>query len=119
MLAAVEPGPPLMLGPDWTAIVDARPAAWRGPDGCRLDWAPVDSLRFRVMAQRAIRAPNISELFQQPRESVFELFAADPCSASADPVGSGVADLCVAQGVPADQLGIYEAQPGFPTGTSI
>lgn len=33
----------------------------------------------------------------------------DPCSASNDPVGLGITEKCVIQGLPADQVGIFEA----------
>jgi iron complex outermembrane receptor protein len=81
-----------------------------------IDWAPLPGLRFRAMAQRAIRAPNIDELFAQASEQPGSLFdtRADFCSASTDPVGNGLTDLCVAQGIPADQVGIYEAQENYP-----
>ena len=32
-----------------------------------LDWAPVDSVRLRGSYQRAVRSPNVQELFLQPR----------------------------------------------------
>jgi len=81
-----------------------------------VDWSPVSAVRFRVMAQRAIRAPNIDELFREPREQPTVLFnpSADACSASRDPAGNGLTDLCVAQGIPRDQVGVYEAQENFP-----
>ena len=81
-----------------------------------VDWSLLPALRVRAMAQRAIRAPNIDELFRQPREQPSTLFSPDidRCTASQDPVGNGLADLCIAQGIAADQLGVYEAQRGFP-----
>jgi outer membrane receptor protein involved in Fe transport len=81
-----------------------------------VDWAPIADLRFRVMAQRAIRAPNIDELFAEAAEQPGALsdIQADFCTASADPVGNGLTDLCVAQGIPAAQVGIYEAQENYP-----
>jgi len=41
------------------------------------EWQPISDLRFRGMYARAVRAPNISELFSQPSQT----FAAisDPC----------------------------------------
>ncbi|HEX5764162.1 MAG TPA: TonB-dependent receptor, partial [Woeseiaceae bacterium] len=77
-------------------------------------WQLSDKLRFRGMHQKSVRAPNNLELFQQPFAESFlleELNIEDPCSASNDPVGAGVADKCVLQGVPADQVGIFEAGP--------
>jgi outer membrane receptor protein involved in Fe transport len=81
------------------------------------EWQVTEGLRLRTVYQRAIRAPNAVELFQ---EAVFlgNFFALGPffdqCSASRDPVGNGLADLCIAQGIPADQIGIFEAD-FFPT----
>src|SRR5690606_11696249 len=43
-----------------------------------LDWAPVDALRLRGSYQRAVRSPNIQELFLQPRVQLDG--ATDPCS---------------------------------------
>ncbi|WOJ97738.1 TonB-dependent receptor [Congregibacter brevis] len=81
-----------------------------------IDWAPTASLRFRAMVQQAIRAPNIQELFAQPSFQPVGLFdtSTDFCSASADPIGNGLTDLCVAQGIAPDQVGIYEATEQFP-----
>jgi outer membrane receptor protein involved in Fe transport len=78
-----------------------------------VDWAPVSSLRFRAMLQRAVRAPNIDELFAQAAAQPTNLLSpeADFCAASADPVGRGVTDLCIAQGIPAAQIGVYEPTP--------
>ncbi|MFK8043722.1 TonB-dependent receptor plug domain-containing protein [Congregibacter sp.] len=78
-----------------------------------VDWAPISSLRFRVMAQRAVRAPNIEELFAQAAEQPTVLFNPDTdfCAASADPIGRGLTDLCIAQGIPAAQVGVYQPTP--------
>jgi len=42
------------------------------------EWQPIKDLRFRAMYAKAVRAPNISELFSQPSQT----FAAvnDPCN---------------------------------------
>ncbi|MGY6551281.1 MAG: TonB-dependent receptor domain-containing protein [Erythrobacter sp.] len=40
-------------------------------------WAPVRDLRFRGTLSRAVRAPNISELFAPPQAAFFRPF--DPC----------------------------------------
>jgi iron complex outermembrane recepter protein len=69
-----------------------------------LDWAPVESLRFRGMAQRATRAPNIDELFQ-PAVTGLDNLAVDPCggaainAADANTPGT-LANLCRLTGVP-------------------
>ncbi|HEU4779419.1 MAG TPA: TonB-dependent receptor [Steroidobacteraceae bacterium] len=43
-----------------------------------LDWAPVDALRFRASYQRAVRAPNVGELFSS--QSVALDGSEDPCT---------------------------------------
>jgi outer membrane receptor protein involved in Fe transport len=81
-------------------------------------WQPVDSIRLRVMAQRSVRAPNNQELFTE--QGIFsgnwvsQNTDDDPCSASSDPVGNGNAERCIIQGLPEDQLGVFEATPFFP-----
>ncbi|WEK56699.1 MAG: TonB-dependent receptor [Candidatus Brevundimonas phytovorans] len=42
------------------------------------DWAPVSSVRFRASAQRAVRAPNVIELFTAQGFNLFDLDN-DPC----------------------------------------
>jgi outer membrane receptor protein involved in Fe transport len=83
-----------------------------------LDWEPVEGVRFRTMAQRSARAPNLEEAFLLPYEeegrAVFLDPREDPCSASADPVGNGLSDVCIAQGIPASELGVFEAALGVP-----
>ena len=80
-------------------------------------WQPVDSIRIRAMAQRSVRAPNNQELFQQQGREIFrwiENSDEDPCSASADPVANGHVERCLLQGLPEDQIGVFEATPFFP-----
>ena len=85
-----------------------------------LEWLPNETLRFRTMYQRSVRAPNLLEAFQ---ESVsfgqFPYVQGDPsedfCSASADPIGNGHRDKCILQGIPASEVGVWEATVGFPT----
>lgn len=83
-----------------------------------LEWVPVPGLRFRGMFQRSVRAPNLREAFQE-QVVVEDFFVTDdprddPCSASSEPVENGNADKCIATGLPADQLGVFEASV-FPT----
>lgn len=44
----------------------------------RLAWSPVESVRFRFQAARAVRAPNISELYSPGGENFAPV--ADPCN---------------------------------------
>ena len=66
-----------------------------------LDWRLNDDVAFRGQFQRAIRAPNVAELFGGSRRSVEP--ATDPCS-SGQPVNArsdAVRQLCIQSGVPA------------------
>ena len=85
-----------------------------------LEWLPIGNLRFRGMVQRSVRAPNMAEAFQEQfREPLFAGFvsfdpAQDPCSAVNDPVAQGNLEKCVITGLPADQVGTWNADVGFP-----
>ncbi len=82
------------------------------------EWQPLDGLRFRAMHQRSIRAPNSGELFEEqstyPWWFVWWETSEDACSASADPIGSGNLEKCLIQGLPADQVGVFEAALRYP-----
>jgi len=75
-----------------------------------LEYEPVDSLKFRASYNRAIRAPNVSELFR-PQSEGFPAYT-DPCwNNSAQRTGADAAQvnaLCAAQGAPSN----------FPQGNS-
>ncbi|MGB5336193.1 MAG: TonB-dependent receptor, partial [Woeseiaceae bacterium] len=83
------------------------------------EWQPFEGLRFRAMFQHSVRAPNLAEAFQERFVETFAYVAGDPsedpCSLSADPVGNGFVDACVATGLPVSQIGIFEATVGIPT----
>ncbi|MEO1203248.1 MAG: TonB-dependent receptor [Pseudomonadota bacterium] len=83
------------------------------------EWRPLEILKVRAMYQRSVRAPNLAEAFQERFTETFAYVgsnpAEDPCSLSADPVGNGNVDACVATGLPADQIGLFEATVGVPT----
>lgn len=88
-----------------------------------LDWTIVDSLRFRGTVARAVRAPNIGELFN-PQSQNFAVIN-DPChtlvtnpnrpSTAKDPALR--AANCAALGIPADWVDTYSAnRPGLSGG---
>ena len=80
------------------------------------EWAPVSSIRFRGMYQRSVRAPNLYEAFEELgfNEGTFAgLPQDDPCSAVSDPVAAGNVEKCIATGLPADQIGVFDASQ-FP-----
>jgi iron complex outermembrane recepter protein len=75
-----------------------------------MDWAPVEDVRVRASFQRAVRAPNIIELFTAQGFNLFDI-PGDPCGALVqfpeDPGPPPAASFaeCVATGVPAGQFG--------------
>jgi iron complex outermembrane receptor protein len=69
-----------------------------------MDWAPVEDIRFRASYQRAVRAPNIVELFTAQGFNLFDLDG-DPCGAElAGTDREAPAQACLDSGVPSSQL---------------
>jgi outer membrane receptor protein involved in Fe transport len=74
-----------------------------------LQWRPIEAVRVRGMVQRAVRAPNILELYETTRLAFGGVDAfTDFCAATNNPVANGFADVCIAQGMDAGQLGVYD-----------
>ncbi|HEV8330483.1 MAG TPA: TonB-dependent receptor [Steroidobacteraceae bacterium] len=68
------------------------------------DWAPVQDVRFRASYQRAVRAPNVVELFTSQGFNLFDL-PGDPCGTDLiGTAGEASRDACIASGVPAAVL---------------
>lgn len=80
-----------------------------------LEWAPIDSLRFRVGKARAVRAPNLVDRYA-PLGQNFSLVN-DPCSARNIATGSAnrVAN-CAAAGIPASYDFVYSSSLSFLDG---
>jgi outer membrane receptor protein involved in Fe transport len=83
-------------------------------------WSPASSVLVRGSYQRAVRAPNIGELFSPPQGAQLVLGTppaslGDPCdvrsTARTGPGGTQVAALCVQQGIPLAAISSYQ----FPT----
>jgi iron complex outermembrane receptor protein len=76
-----------------------------------LEWQVDDNLALRGQFQRAIRAPNVAELFGGLRRSVET--ATDPCSSRQPEAGqtADVRSVCEASGVPASQVFTDGVQP--------
>lgn len=74
-----------------------KSTTWKGG----VEWAPVRDLRVRAAYNRALRAPTLSELFSP----VSRAFASgdDPCDIRQSPT-QAQRDLCVQQGVPAEDI---------------
>uniref|UniRef100_UPI00260F5330 TonB-dependent receptor n=1 Tax=uncultured Brevundimonas sp. TaxID=213418 RepID=UPI00260F5330 len=64
------------------------------------DWAPVEDIRFRGSYQRAVRAPNVIELFTAQGFGLFDMDA-DPCG----PAMTATLAECQATGVPSGAYG--------------
>jgi outer membrane receptor protein involved in Fe transport len=76
-----------------------------------LDWAPVEDVRLRGSFQRAVRAPNIQELF---RPQVLQLDGnTDPCAGPNPVAGNPLAteENCAFTGVLPGQYGNIQANP--------
>jgi len=70
-------------------------------------WQPVEALKFRANYQKAVRAPNIGELFA-PVVTFLTNLATDPC-AGTNPVGNpNLIAVCLAQGAPAANIGTIQ-----------
>lgn len=69
------------------------------------DWAPVPDVRFRTSFQRAVRAPNVIELFTSQGFNLFDMDA-DPCGdVSGTSVQQASLAACQATGVPTAMYG--------------
>ncbi len=68
-------------------------------------WAPVEDIRFRVSRNRAVRSPNIGELFSNQSVGLFA--GTDPCAGTAvgGLVNGYTAAQCARTGVTAAQFG--------------
>jgi len=116
---------PLLTGKKWAERLElelgARYTKGNYSDGYwtykyGLAWEIFDGLTMRAMHQRSMRSPNSYELFQEQGKSEWFWITdgdQDPCSASADPVGNGVVDKCLIQGLSTGQIGVFEATPYY------
>ncbi|NTZ42257.1 TonB-dependent receptor [Altererythrobacter sp. SALINAS58] len=69
-----------------------------------IEFAPIPDVTFRAQYQRAIRAPNIGELFAG--QAIGFPAATDPCASAAFIAANpGARELCIATGVPAGSVG--------------
>jgi len=73
-----------------------------------VDWSPVHDVRLRGSFSRAVRAPNIVELFSPRSVNLDGTYNSDPC-AGATPVASQAA--CARTGVTAAEYGHVQSDP--------
>ncbi len=69
-----------------------------------LSWSPADGVKFRGGYNRAVRAPNINELFA-PVVTGLTSLAIDPCAGAAPVGNANLTAVCIAQGAPAATIG--------------
>ncbi|HEX8308304.1 MAG TPA: TonB-dependent receptor [Allosphingosinicella sp.] len=67
-------------------------------------WEPTDGLKFRGNYQRAVRAPNINELFSPTSVGLTSL-AQDPCRGAFPVANANLRAVCLAQGAPLASIG--------------
>lgn len=77
-----------------------------------VEFAPVDGVVLRGQYQRAVRAPNVGELFGG--QAIGFPGAVDPCS-TPEATSGGLRTICLANGVPEANLG----DPGIQLNTQI
>lgn len=75
--------------------------------GIGVEWAPIQEVRFRGSYQKAVRAPNLVELFTPAGNNLFDMDS-DPC-ATATP--SATFEQCARTGVTAAQYGRIADNP--------
>ena len=78
-----------------------------------VDWAPTSDFRVRAGYNRAVRAPNLTELFAE--RFVGNDGSADPCASSSGSPATASAALCARSGITAAQYGTL-GTPGNPAG---
>ncbi|WP_114951330.1 TonB-dependent receptor domain-containing protein [Sphingosinicella terrae] len=96
-----------------TASVAGRASDYKGATGtvyaynAGLEWAPIRDIRFRGNYSRAVRAPNLADLFSDQSQNFAPGFN-DPCSARNIGAGSATrAANCAADGRPGDYDYVY------------
>jgi len=73
-----------------------------------LDWQPVKDVRLRASFSRAVRAPNVAELYAPAAVGLDGTYSSDPC---AGPTPSFSQQQCANTGVSATQYGHVAANP--------
>ncbi len=74
------------------------------------NWRPFSDVRIRGQYQRAVREPNIKDIFAAERETF--LFITDPCAAGNIDSYGDIAAICIATGVPENLVGGYDQLSG-------
>jgi iron complex outermembrane recepter protein len=73
-----------------------------------LDWAPIHDVRLRASFSRAVRAPNVAELYLPTTVTLDDTYSSDPC---AGPTPAYSPAQCANTGVKPGQYGHIAANP--------
>jgi outer membrane receptor protein involved in Fe transport len=80
-----------------------------------LEWAPVEGVRLRTGLARAVRAPNLADLYSDQSQNFAQIN--DPCSTQFIGGGSPTrAANCAAAGIPASYFHTYQSTPEILSG---
>lgn len=82
-----------------------------------VDWQVTESLALRGQFQRAIRAPNLLELFAPVSNGIDTIL--DPCATEDAAMAGPLRDTCIATGVPSDIVGTPAVAGTNSIGTTI
>ena len=74
----------------------------------QVTWSPIKDITFRGAYNRAVRAPNILELFRPPTVQLFSSPGQDPCSGATP---SATLAQCANTGVTAAEYGLIDPSP--------
>lgn len=106
---------------DLTISGAGRIAKYKGSTGTvyayngGVEYSPVRGVRFRGNYSRAVRAPNLSDLYTPLGQNYFQF--ADPCSVRSITLGSQYrAANCASAGVPTGYDYVYKSTPGYLSG---
>jgi outer membrane receptor protein involved in Fe transport len=112
----------LPLFQELTISASGRVSDYKGATGTvytyggEVTWRPIEDIRFRGSYNRAVRAPNLSELFSAQGQNFAPGFT-DPCSANFIGTGSTTrAANCAAAGAPPGYNYLYNSSLSFVTG---
>lgn len=70
-------------------------------------WEPINDIKLRGNYQRAVRAPNIGELFSPVSTGLTNL-GTDPCAGAAPRNNPNLRAVCIAQGAPVATIGTIQ-----------
>lgn len=97
-----------------------KPETWTYKFG--LSWEPIEDIKLRANYARAVRAPNINELFS-PLNTVLTNLVVDPCAGAAPVGNANLRAICLAQGAPVGSIGSITnptaAQANITTGGNL